>query len=90
MGIFRRRAPKPEAEKPDGSAERPVHGRIEVTVEREWVSLLVRGKPAPADEAAGRQESEPGKAILEGGRREDPGSRGELGDGTGSQKEGPG
>jgi hypothetical protein len=46
MGFFRRR-PKPkagleEAHGADATGARTVHERIEVTVEREWVSMVVR------------------------------------------------
>jgi hypothetical protein len=68
MGLFRRR-PKPDAgfgkaqgpdagfgkaQGPDASGTRTVHERIEVTVEREWISMVVRN-PAAAqtvDEAS--------------------------------------
>ena len=71
MGIFRRRAKPASAGPNKGAAAQPpppeartVHERIEVTVEREWVSMVVRNPPvaspiegaaaagaAPADEA---------------------------------------
>ena len=64
MGLFRRR---PKAEAGAGQAEgsdahaavppavsgrRTVHERIEVTVEREWVSMVVRN-PGPASRVEG-------------------------------------
>ena len=54
MGLFRRR-PKPDTssgqgERADALAPRTVHERIEVTVEREWVSMVVRN-PAAASRA---------------------------------------
>ena len=61
MGILRRRAPRWEAVKPDASAESLVFERIEVTVEREWVDLLVRGKPEAVGEVDGNQKNEPQK-----------------------------
>ena len=70
MGLFRRR-PKPDAgsgqdEAPDAhapvSARRTVHERIEVTVEREWVSMVVRN-PRPADTADG--ENAGPRVVLE-------------------------
>jgi hypothetical protein len=45
MNILRRGVPAEETTKDEKSGEEIAHGRIEVTVEREWVSMLVRGQP---------------------------------------------
>ena len=70
MGILRRRAAKQEARKPEAEAAGLVYERIEVTVEREWVATVVRGRPETAGEGAGGQGNGPEKAILEGNRLE--------------------
>jgi hypothetical protein len=45
MNILRRGVPAEETRKDEKSGEEIAQGRIEVTVEREWVSMLVRGQP---------------------------------------------
>jgi hypothetical protein len=45
MNILRRGVLVEETTKDEKSGEEITHGRIEVTVEREWVSMLVRGQP---------------------------------------------
>jgi len=70
MGILRRRAPKQEARKPEAEAASLVYERIEVTVEREWVATVVRGRPETGGEGA----------ILEGNRLEDTTARSEQED----------
>jgi len=69
MGLFRRR-PKTAAAGPKEGARadlpvsgaRTVHERIEVTVEREWVSMVVRN---PAAGSAGDGARMGGEADLE-------------------------
>ena len=45
MNILRRVVPAEKTRTDEKSGEEITHGRIEVTVEREWVSMLVRGQP---------------------------------------------
>jgi len=80
MGILRRRAPRWKAMKPDANAASLVFERIEVTVEREWVDLLVRGKPDAVGEVDGRQKNGPEKVVLEGERLEGPAPHSDLED----------
>lgn len=58
MNILRRRVPAAEAADKNGPAEVAVNQRIEVTIERETVTVLVRGQPKdndrkPASDKAG-------------------------------------
>jgi hypothetical protein len=48
MGILRRRAPAEKAEGDDTPLKNDGMHRIEITVERETVSILVRGRAAAA------------------------------------------
>jgi hypothetical protein len=63
MNILRRGVPVEVTRKDEKRMEEITHGRIEVTVEREWVSMLVRGHPkeGTAEPASGDSgpESEP-------------------------------
>lgn len=68
MGILRRRAPKLEAAQRPPDAVGLVYERIEVTVEREWVATVVRGRPEAAGDGTGNHEDGPEKAVLEGNR----------------------
>ena len=45
MNILRRGGAEEEPAKDEKSEEETPHRRIEVTVEREWVSMLVRKRP---------------------------------------------
>jgi hypothetical protein len=68
MGLFRRR-PKPDAgtgkaEEPDLRAARTVHERIEVTVEREWVSMVMRN-PAAGSAVVGAVTEAREPAVIE-------------------------
>jgi hypothetical protein len=69
MGLFRRR-PKPDADSgksqgPDVPGARTVHERIEVTVEREWVSMVVRS-PAAASTVDGATTVTGASSVIEG------------------------
>ena len=68
MGILRRRLPKQEATKPEENAASLVYERIEITVEREWVATVVRGRPETGCEGVGGQNDGPEKAVLERNR----------------------
>ena len=61
MNILRRRVPAAEAADKNGPAEVAVNQRIEVTVERETVTVLVRGQPKEDDQkpASDKGELEP-------------------------------
>ena len=58
MNILRRRVPAAEAAGKNGPAEPTVNRRIMVTVERETVTLLVRGQPAKSEQEAASKTAE--------------------------------
>jgi hypothetical protein len=62
MNILRRGVSVKETRNDEKSGEEITHGRIEVTVEREWVSMLVRGQPKE-----GAKESASGDSGTESG-----------------------
>jgi hypothetical protein len=66
MNILRRGVPVEETTKDEKSGEEMTHGRIEVTVEREWVSMLVRRQPKEGakEPASGESGSESGPPEL--------------------------
>ena len=45
MKILRRKQPAAEPSEPASDRNRVVHRRVEISVEREWVSMLVRSRP---------------------------------------------
>jgi hypothetical protein len=77
MNILRRRVPAAETAGKNGPAEATVNQRIEVTVERETVTMLVRGQPnddqKPASDKAGLESQHlglpPPAEAREGGDR---------------------
>jgi len=79
MNILRRRVPAAEAAGKNGPAEVGVNQRIEVTVERETVTMLVRGQPKqdnqkPASDKVGLESQHlglpPPAEAREGGDRQ--------------------
>ena len=79
MNILRRRVPAAEAAGKNGPAEPTVNRRIMVTVERETVTVLVRGQPKdndrkPASDKAGLESQHlglpPPAPAREGGDRQ--------------------
>jgi len=65
MNILRRGAPAEEAKSKEPIAEPAMGRRVKVTVERETVTVLMRGQPEPVQEPSQTIEGEP-----EGGRVE--------------------
>jgi len=59
MNILRRGVPVEVTRKDEKRMEEITHGRIEVTVEREWVSMLVRGQAARRAAAPQANTEEP-------------------------------
>jgi hypothetical protein len=64
MNILRRGVSVKETRNDEKSGEEITQGRIEVTVEREWVSMLVRGQPKegakqPASADSGSESGAP-------------------------------
>jgi hypothetical protein len=58
MKILRRKQPVAEPSEPASDGNRVVHRRVEISVEREWVSMLVRSRPAAgANEQSQAQDS---------------------------------
>jgi len=66
MNILRRGVSVEETTKDEKNGEEIAHGRIEVTVEREWVSMLVRGQPREGakEPASGDSGTESGPPKL--------------------------
>ena len=67
MNILRRGVSVKATRTDEKSGEEIMHGRIEVTVEREWVSMLVRGQPKNGakqpSSGDGGHESGPAKLL---------------------------
>jgi hypothetical protein len=59
MNILRRGVPETKEDGRKGAAETTVSRRIEVTAERETVTVLVRGQPAQSQEAPAFQRAAP-------------------------------
>lgn len=72
MGFFRRRpksnADSAQTEVGDLSVPRTVHERIEVTVEREWVSMVVRNAGAASTVNAATAAETPAEVEIEAER----------------------
>jgi hypothetical protein len=79
MNILRRGVPVEVTTKDEKNGEEITQGRIEVTVEREWVSMLVRGQPKegakqPASGDSG-PESGPPELPAPSSAAQDPAAR---------------
>ena len=59
MNILRRGIPVEKPTKDEKSAQEVSHQRIEVTLEREWVSMLVRGQPKEGAKQPSSADNEP-------------------------------
>jgi hypothetical protein len=68
MNILRRVLPETKAESQEIATEPTVHRRVKVTVERETVTVLVRGQP-------GQAAAEPQTIAVEPACAEEPESR---------------
>lgn len=72
MGLFRRRpksiAGSDQAEGGDVRAPKTVHERIEVTVEREWVSMVVRNPGAASTVHAASAADAPAEGEIKAER----------------------
>jgi hypothetical protein len=58
MNILRRNAPETKAKSKEPLAEPAMSRRVKVTVERETVTLLVRGQPAKSEQEAASKTAE--------------------------------
>ena len=65
MTILRRKAPAAKVDARENEAEPIVHQRIEITVEREWISMLVRKQAGATRQEPAREQPGAEEPLLE-------------------------